>query len=182
MSSRSHAFAGSTARMAARPRSSSPLARCTTTAPSSLSTALDRRTGAKFSPVLARDIAQAVDKRLPTAVEIPDIAGESELQLLDGRAGGHPLGIIAVGAEPEECTEQHGQIARANRPVEPITQRDAVELPGVELRERRQETGQPPFLADGQKPRTDERTEPVGSRYGHLPCNSRPRPGLGIAR
>ena len=42
-------------------------------------------TGAKISPARGRLIAQAVDERLPTAVEIPNIAGESELQLDRGR-------------------------------------------------------------------------------------------------
>ena len=86
MSSRSRAFAGSTARTAApavqflatRPGR-------TDTPPASLLHGFDPCAGAKLGPARARLVAQAVDKRLPAAVEIPDVAGESELQLVDGR-------------------------------------------------------------------------------------------------
>ena len=88
MSSRSRAFVGSTAKTAARLRTTLPTRQVHQDRrlfAAVHGSALPRRCG--IQPRIWQPEAQAVDERLPAAIEIPDVAGESQLQLLDGRAG-----------------------------------------------------------------------------------------------
>ena len=52
------------------------------------------------------------------------------------------------------------KVAGAGRPIDPISKQDAIKLPGIELGQRRHETGEAPLLAYRQELRADERTDP----------------------
>ncbi len=77
--SSSQTLAGSTARTAARLRSSSPLASRTITTPLSLCTEPTRACVRNSTPRRRSAIVQTVDKRLPAAVDVPHIASQHEL-------------------------------------------------------------------------------------------------------
>jgi hypothetical protein len=81
---------------------------------------------------------------LPAAVEVPEVSGQGQAELIQGRPGGQAIVVLDIGATPD----QRRQASRADFTLDLAPEQDPTEGPGVETREGGQDPHESHPIAD----------------------------------